>query len=310
MTRLWAAFGVIVVLALGWIRLLRLLHRLEAKKEFAREFLAKLADYATSNGENFEAYTWMVHRSSKMQGQLGRSGVFAMYRPPFSDEVWRNVQIMNLLGELPRWMGDEGGMRLGTTQSFVRAIHEALIRNIGELDDRSEIIATSLRNPLVWFREGISMLLVGPLVFLQGLGLASDRVVNRVAQSALIRVVSGVVGLLSIVGAIIGIVTGWNPFVEILTKSQLLEPAFTATPAATTTSSSTTTASGTGALTPSPISTPPSTAAASSQPSVAKPSPKAARGQPRRKSTKGQKKPGGETPPGYWTRDVCATTRR
>lgn len=85
MDRLWLALALLMPCVLGLLRLIGDLRSVSDKQTFAVEFLEKLRAYFESGGENGEAYGWLIHRSNRMQNQLGSGGILAAFRPAFAN---------------------------------------------------------------------------------------------------------------------------------------------------------------------------------------------------------------------------------
>ncbi len=65
-----------------------------------------------------------------------------------------------------------------------------------------------LRNPIVWFREGVAVILLLPVRLLRSLGLLSESGSASVARSALFRLVAGLVALIGLLASFIELVLG------------------------------------------------------------------------------------------------------
>jgi hypothetical protein len=210
----WVAVVVLLCLMLaGGVHLLRRRASIRGDKEFAIEFADKLRTYVNSEGHDGPAYAWLVHRSTKMQTQMGPGGIYGAYRPPFANFQYRDYPIvMNMLPDLRQAYGDHILARSQAGQ-YANALFDALVRHVGVLDDREAAAVDALRNPLVWLREGAAMVVAFPVDLLAGLGIMSSRMAVHWRAGWFVRVVSGLVALTSLVSAVIGIVIGWAPFI-------------------------------------------------------------------------------------------------
>lgn len=61
---------IIALLAIGLVRLLLQRKRVVQRLEFGRKFLANLQTFMDSDGSDMKAYTWLTHRSHKMQREM------------------------------------------------------------------------------------------------------------------------------------------------------------------------------------------------------------------------------------------------
>ena len=92
MDRIWLALILLSPFVIGLTKLLRLGMRLTDQETFAEEFGKTRHRYIESAGADGGAYGWLIHRSSKIQVQMGSTGIMAIYRPPsqvMSSETFR-----------------------------------------------------------------------------------------------------------------------------------------------------------------------------------------------------------------------------
>ena len=215
MERVIAAGFLVSTHVVGLIRLLAYRRELESKRQFAHEFLSSLVRYVKSQGADYEAYAWLVQRLPRMQTHLGILGIAASYRPPFANYAFSNYQIVvNTLPELRRSLQSPFSNRVAL--DYVAIIQECVLRHLGSLDDQQERTAQDLRNPMIWFREGIQFLLIVPALMLSWMGLITSANAVRLRASATFRLLSALVAIAGFVGAVIGIVTDWESFSGII----------------------------------------------------------------------------------------------
>jgi hypothetical protein len=184
-------------------------------EDFASEFMERLRSYLESSGKDTEAYGWLIHRSNKMQIQLGPEGVLAAYKPPFANFQYQNYPVvLNLLPELRRALEDNILSGQHYSHQYGMLLQETLIRHGGSLHDRAETLARSLKNPLAWLREGVRAMVALPLSVLAWVGLLSEATVGRITGSKIFRVLSGFAAIIGFVSAVMGIALGWEAFVQ------------------------------------------------------------------------------------------------
>lgn len=216
MDRLIVILSIVALSVIGVARIVVQLRSLGKKLEFVHEYLEKLKAYVEGHGADREAYGWMIHRSNKMQNQLGTGGIMAAYRPPFANYQYTNYPILlNMLPELRRAYEDSL-LSNNLAHQYATTIQEVLIRHAGTLEDRREAHLNQLRNPLIWFREGVRAVIAFPLSVLSWAGVLSVRAVGAITQSATFNVISGLVGLLTLLSAIMSIALGWQEFVKLV----------------------------------------------------------------------------------------------
>lgn len=206
-------FALALACALGLIRLIRGKFRISEEVAFAGEFMHKLKAYVESNGRDNESYGWLTHRSSKMQKQMGHHGFYASYRPPYANFQYSNYPIiLNMLPELRKTLEDDVLSRGDLAHQYAVSIQEAIIRYAGVLEDRESDLLRSIQNPVIWFREGVRMILALPLSVLGWLGALSEKSVSALTSSKVFRFISALVGIVGFVSAVMGIVLGWEQF--------------------------------------------------------------------------------------------------
>lgn len=184
---------------------------------FAASFLEKLKSYVSSEGRNLDDYGWMIHRSNKMQNQMGSLGILHSYRPPYQNIIYNDYPIiLNMLPDL-RSSIQEDVLR-SVAYQYANALQEALVRHIGCIDDNLESYNREIKNPFKWFREGVREIVVLPAYLLSSFGIVSESFVGKLISSVFFKVISGLIALLGFVSAIVTIVIGWEEFVKKLSS--------------------------------------------------------------------------------------------
>jgi hypothetical protein len=184
----------------------------------AHEFLERLSRYVQSEGRDGEAYGWMTERSIRMQRELGAAGVFAAYRPPFANFQYTNYPILlNMLPDLRNALDDEILGRGQVARQYATTIGDVLVRHVGTLREADADLVRAIRNPIIWFREGIRAIVTVPIQLIGWLGALSEGTVAHLAGSRPISLISAIVAIASFVSAIMGIVLGWNEFSKLVT---------------------------------------------------------------------------------------------
>ena len=210
-------FALVLVLSLGLFRLIREKSHVSEEIAFSDEFMHKLKTYVESNGRDNEPYAWLTHRSSKMQKILGAYGVYASYRPPYSDFQFQNYPvILNMLPELRKTLENDVLSRGDLAHQYAVTLQETILRYVGVLEDKESELFKSIRNPVIWFREGIRIIVALPLSILEWLGALSDKTVSALISSKAFRLITAFISLVGFVSAVMGIVLGWNQFQSML----------------------------------------------------------------------------------------------
>jgi len=205
-----------LVISLGLIRLVREKSRVSGEIAFSEEFIRKLKTYFESNGHDNESYVWLTDRSSKMQNQMGAYGIYVSERPPYANIQYQNYPIiLNILPELRKTLEDKVLSR-DIARQYAVSLQEKIILYVGVLEDRENEFFKSIRNPVIWFREGIRVIVALPLSILEWLGVLSEKSVSALITSKAFRLCTAIVSIVSFVCAVMGIALGWGQFQAML----------------------------------------------------------------------------------------------
>ena len=220
MQRLLIGAAFVPLCLIGLVRLIRLRQTISERRRFADEFLDRLGRYVQSEGQDGEAYVWMTERSNKMQVDLGRGGVLAAYSPPFSNVQYTHYPVvLNMLPDLRYAFDNQRLSSNRMVRQYSMILSETLWRHLGTLDEATADAVREIRNPVVWFREGVRMILTIPIELLGWLGAVSQGTVVRLARSRPVTFLTTVVGIVSFSSAIMGIVVGWDDFGRIVLET-------------------------------------------------------------------------------------------
>tara|TARA_R110001599_G_scaffold352834_1_gene588735 strand:+ start:7173 stop:7838 length:666 start_codon:yes stop_codon:yes gene_type:complete len=218
MNGIWLILAITLLTIWGLIKQAFELKKLNADAAFAGNFLEKLKSYWESGGRDGEAYTWLIHRSYKMQANLGAIGILEGYSPPYQNVMYRQYPIvLNVLPELRRVLGDEL-LSKHLAEDYVHLLRDTCIRSLGVIDDRQESLSKDLKNPVIWFRTGIRDLMALPAYLLSWVGLIKPQTTEKILASILFSMVSGLMSLLSILSAIITVAIGWETFSKLVSR--------------------------------------------------------------------------------------------
>lgn len=121
-----------------------------------------------------------------------------------------------MLPELRKTLEDDVLSRGDLSHQYATSIQEAIVRYAGVLEDREDEFTKSIRNPVIWFREGVRMIVGLPLSLLGWLGALSEKSVSTLTSSKVFRIFSALVGIVGFVSAVMGIVLGWEQFLTMI----------------------------------------------------------------------------------------------
>lgn len=182
------------------------------------EFFENFKAYMESGGDEVKYYTWMIHRSNKMQNQLGVTGIIHSYKPPYQNFAYKNYTvILSMLPDLKHALEDYI-LRDGVANQYASTIQDTLVRHIGIVEDRIDLIVSDLKNPLKWLHVGVSEIVSIPAYMLSSLGILSETNVTRIISSSIFKIFSGLIALFRLVSSVITVVLGWNQFLDLINR--------------------------------------------------------------------------------------------
>lgn len=220
MTDRLLVLGVLLTLLVAGVG--RLLHQhavLLADGQFASSFLEKLVEYFNGRGADEDGYVWLTQRSVRMQRLLDQIGIVVSFRPPRSRVSYSNYPIiLNLLPLLHQeWHATSlSHSNDAVINKYMLDMRDAVIRYIGTLEDDDTRFQRAIRNPVAWYREGVQLVLLSPLLLLAGLGIIAVERVWRLSRLPLLRLTGGVLALIGLVSSCVTITLGGPEFVKII----------------------------------------------------------------------------------------------
>ena len=212
--------GIFVIFIIGVVQVYNR-HNIVVKKfDFAVEYRNKFIEFANNYFKNYdrwsrsgnfdgEQYVWLTMNVSRIQNYLGTFGVME-YIAPFQRYKVSNYQIV--INTIPKF-------RDGSIQQFdINSVDDSLLRYIGYLDEYQKETQRNLRNPIIWFREGIREILSIPIFILSWFGIISNRTLNSIKDSLIYKVISGIIALVTLVSGIVTIIVGYDQTLKFINK--------------------------------------------------------------------------------------------
>lgn len=228
MTELWrlvldrfiAAGTLLVLLGVGFMVTRRRLSRVLERGEVLTEFTDRFIRYVRGGGQDDALYVELTQRVNRIQREVGSHGIMAIYRPPFSSVGFRDYQI--LVNMLPEYRQAANDLILQRNQApqYADAIRDVLLRYSGGLQELEGDTRRDLKNPLVWFREGVRALLSLPLLALRELGVLSPSLSASILGSGLLKIGTGILALVALVAGLVEILTGWEAVVALINRER------------------------------------------------------------------------------------------
>ncbi|MGF7058629.1 hypothetical protein [Brassicibacter mesophilus] len=227
MERWFVLLGIVGISAIGFIKLVFDYKKIINKINFTNEFINKYREFGNGLFQkrmDEEVYQWLRLKSSKMQSFMGSFGIASAYKPPFSNLLYKNYQILvNGLSEIRREYTMAQSMlsfdlAYSNLYEQVRLIDDCIISYLGALEDAEQDKIANLKNPTIWLREGIRFIVVFPLSFSYWSGLIKYHTYNRLSNNFFVKIVTTLVAFIGFIGSIVTIILGYEPLVEAFNK--------------------------------------------------------------------------------------------
>ncbi len=203
-------FIIIVVFSIGFIDSRRINNKTIEDAIFFKEYYDNFNKLHTKyfKGQNCNKdYTWLTLNLSRIENLIRTLGIVS-YRPPSQNYVIKNYQILtNTLQQF----------RQGCVQiNDANLVNDCLVMCIGYLDEYKKVTSRNIINPLVWFRDGFRKIINIPFIILTMFGLFNRKTVDNITRSLIYKVLTGLVGLVTLVGGLVTIVLGYDQSIKII----------------------------------------------------------------------------------------------
>lgn len=177
--------------------------------EFANKYFKNYSHLSGLGNLDEEIYVWLTLNVTKIQGDLGTLGVME-YIAPFKAYSISNYQI--IINTIPKF-------RDGSVTNFdVNSVDDCLLRYIGDLNGISSETDKNMKNPIIWFREGIREIISVPIFFLNWFGIISNSTVNSIKNSLIFKVIAGLFSLITFFSALVTIIVGYDQIIELINR--------------------------------------------------------------------------------------------
>lgn len=98
---------------------------------------------------------------------------------------------------------------------YALTLEETVERYVGVLEHALNTTSVELRNPISLLREGVQCLVLTPLHLLTWVRIMGVSAARQLRHSVAVRLFSGMITVLTVVSALVSLVTGWERFVEL-----------------------------------------------------------------------------------------------
>jgi len=177
--------------------------------EFSSKYFKTQDQWSETGDVDSDLYIWLTMNVSRIQNYTGSFGVMS-YKPAFQNYMINKYQI--IINTIPKFR--EGQV----AKVDAGSVDDCLLRYIGYLEENQKSIQRELRNPIIWFREGIRQILSVPVFFLNWFGIISSRTLNSVKDSLIFKVVSGLIAFVTLVSGVVTIIVGYEDTLKFILK--------------------------------------------------------------------------------------------
>lgn len=221
-----AIIMLITILVIGVIKVFKDWNEHQQSLKFTFSFINKFREFGNdlfNKQFNQESYQWLKLNSFKMQSLSGDFGVAQSFKPPGANYFFKGYQIIiNGVTEVKniyqRMSGSFGGLSIEwqMLQESIGMIDDALLSYLGFLENKSEQKIKAIKNPIIWFREGIQFIVTLPISLIYWSGIINYRAYYSVYNNIFVKLISLTVGVIAFISSIITIVTGYVPFSDFM----------------------------------------------------------------------------------------------
>lgn len=214
-----------LLLAVGFINLQISLRKIVVESIYYNDFSNHYFLFLQSlhlNQIDYKEYQWLIVNSPKMQRNLGIFGVMSNFID--GRYQYRNLQILvNLLPQIREAYETTRSYNalsfdFDRLKGFTNVITESLLRYEGDLSERDEATRNRLKNPFIWFREGVQWVVTLPIQLLYWTGVINYVVLSRLSNNWFVKFLNFLIIIIGLASSIVTLVTGYNPFIEIMRK--------------------------------------------------------------------------------------------
>ena len=218
MSRIIIILIVIGIMSIGLLRILFWRRKMLERHNNVADYLEKFNLFIEKDDKDLKVYSSLLHDSDKIQNILGSFGICDL-RPPFANYLINNYQIiLNAIPEIKKEIEDPYRNTSNSLKHYIDLVSQSLIRFGGSSSEAIKEYNSDLKNPIKWFLEGVKFIISLPVEILLQIGLINEHSASKVRGSYIIKIISAILALVGFVSAILGIIVGWENFLEIINK--------------------------------------------------------------------------------------------
>jgi hypothetical protein len=192
-------------------------HKIDFAGEYRNKYITLVDNYYDQDDNSLISETtlisnhyWLTLNVYKIQQHLGRFGL-KNYQPPFHQIMHINYPIIE--NTIPKF---RNGSKLNSLE--LCAVEDSLNNYIGFMQEISKETKQHLKNPLIWFREGLKSIISIPLMLLYWFGILNEQSTNSITNNVIYKTFSGVTALCTFLGTIVTIAVGYDETLEFVIR--------------------------------------------------------------------------------------------
>ncbi len=221
MDRIFITLVLISIFIIGLVRIrnkrLKVIDKLNFLGEFRNKYIqianmvkpsiGGLMDDPSNIDKNI--YHWLILNSSRAQKEVGSFGIGEISMPARGIFIPDYQFITNVI---PKFR------ETSIQRTEISSVDDILLRCIGYYQNKPDELLAELKNPLKWFQNGLSYILSFPVELLYSFGIITSNFAYNIKNNILYKFITGLFGLIGVFSGIVGLVTGWEQFIVILSK--------------------------------------------------------------------------------------------
>jgi hypothetical protein len=176
---------------------------------FANTFLSTYNQFSHNGTVDNEKYIWLTKYVTKIQSDMGPFGIMD-FIAPFQTFQVKNYQIV--VNSIPKF-------RAQNIDKFeINSVDDSLLRYIGNLEEIINQVHKKIKNPIIWFQEGIQSILSLPLHILSWFGIISRQLIFKVKDNIIFKLITGIAGLVAFISGLVTIIVGKDETIEFIKR--------------------------------------------------------------------------------------------
>ena len=209
--RLSGIIALLLVSAIGYLRMTRDISRLDKQYGEVENFLSRVRLFLQGGPESEKVYARLIFDTPRIEflmGSMGRSD----FKPPAANYVVRNYAIIsNMLPEIRKFRSE--GILQRYADQYGDSVQEALIRWLGATNTSLTQLRQQRKNPFIALREGIRSIVELPLWVLHWSGLLTSAPTR--SGNLLFRGLTAILYLIGVLSSFITLALGWHQFISL-----------------------------------------------------------------------------------------------